>query len=72
VFHGCFLASGFDNQKCAPLSRPEEAATNYTMTSIVLFVTPVLAAVAAPLYFLVLLIFRRWNISVDAIQRIDR
>jgi hypothetical protein len=32
VLHGCFLPSGFDNQKCAPLSRPEEAATNYTMT----------------------------------------
>jgi hypothetical protein len=26
MLHGCFLPSGFDNQKCAPLPRPEEAA----------------------------------------------
>ena len=36
VFHGCFLPSGFDNQKCAPQPRPEGSSRNYTMTLIIL------------------------------------
>src|SRR5204863_269512 len=32
VLHGCFLPSGFDNQKCAPQPRSEGSSRNYTMT----------------------------------------